>query len=182
MRCGTPGYVAPEVINIKDMKTKYAPICDMFSLGLIFHLLLFGRSAFPGTTYNEVLSQNRACNINFTEEDTKKIGSNAMNLLQAMLKKSPLDRISAEDAIKHPYFTIEGSMLDESGELEERDSVNMNGIDSPLLTTANNKRKLDKSVKKDSCIDFKMGKENMMTGKTDTVGTMGSKLSGIDHS
>ena len=66
VRCGTPGYVAPEVINIKDMKTKYNPICDIFSLGLIFHLLLFGKSAFPGTTYNEVLSQNRACNINFT--------------------------------------------------------------------------------------------------------------------
>ena len=56
VRCGTPGYVAPEVINIKDMSTKYAPICDLYSLGLIFHILLFGKSAFPGKTYNEVLS------------------------------------------------------------------------------------------------------------------------------
>ncbi len=60
VRCGTPGYVAPEVINIKDMKTKYEPICDIFSLGLIFHVLLLGTSAFPGKTYNEVLAQNRA--------------------------------------------------------------------------------------------------------------------------
>jgi len=52
VRCGTPGYVAPEVINIKDMKTKYDPICDIFSLGLIFHILLLGVSAFPGKTYN----------------------------------------------------------------------------------------------------------------------------------
>ena len=52
VRCGTPGYVAPEVINIKDMKTKYHPICDMFSLGLIFHMLMMGVSAFPGKTYN----------------------------------------------------------------------------------------------------------------------------------
>lgn len=65
VRCGTPGYVAPEVINIKDMKTKYDPICDMFSLGLIFHILLLGISAFPGKTYNEVLAQNRASNITF---------------------------------------------------------------------------------------------------------------------
>ncbi len=65
VRCGTPGYVAPEVINIKDMKTKYDPICDMFSLGLIFHILLLGVSAFPGKTYNEVLAQNRASNITF---------------------------------------------------------------------------------------------------------------------
>ena len=26
MRCGTPGYVAPEIINLKDMKAKYKPI------------------------------------------------------------------------------------------------------------------------------------------------------------
>ena len=56
------------------MKTKYKPICDMFSLGLIYHILLLGKSAFPGTTYNEVLSQNRASNINFTDDDRKKAG------------------------------------------------------------------------------------------------------------
>ena len=63
VRCGTPGYVAPEVINISDMSTKYNPICDMFSLGLIFHSFLIGRSAFKGTTYNDVLRQNRACDF-----------------------------------------------------------------------------------------------------------------------
>lgn len=52
VRCGTPGYVAPEVINIKDMKIKYESICDIFSLGLIFHLLLTGKSVFKGKTYN----------------------------------------------------------------------------------------------------------------------------------
>lgn len=46
VRCGTPKYVAPEVINIKDMKKKYSSICDVFSLGLIFHLFLFGFSLF----------------------------------------------------------------------------------------------------------------------------------------
>lgn len=39
VRCGTPGFVAPEVINIKDLNSKYDVICDIFSLGLIFHIL-----------------------------------------------------------------------------------------------------------------------------------------------
>jgi calcium-dependent protein kinase len=47
------------------MKTKYDPICDIFSLGLILHMLLLGVSAFPGKSYNEVLAQNRASNITF---------------------------------------------------------------------------------------------------------------------
>ena len=38
-RCGTPGYVAPEIINIKSHKSKYSNACDIFSAGIIFHLL-----------------------------------------------------------------------------------------------------------------------------------------------
>ncbi len=38
-RCGTPGYVAPEVINTVDLKSTYSAVCDVYSAGLIFHLL-----------------------------------------------------------------------------------------------------------------------------------------------
>ena len=38
-RCGTPGYVAPEVINLKDEKGKYSQVCDVFSVGVILHIL-----------------------------------------------------------------------------------------------------------------------------------------------
>lgn len=81
--------MAPEVINIKDMKTKYSPICDVYSLGLIFHILLFGKSAFPGATYNEVLTQNRAANIDLSGDDYKKWGEDTLDLLARMLKKRP---------------------------------------------------------------------------------------------
>lgn len=69
MRCGTPGYVAPEVVNLKDLKAKYDPICDLFSVGVIFHILSLRKPPFPGKEYNEVLAQNRACNINFEEPE-----------------------------------------------------------------------------------------------------------------
>ena len=86
------------------MKTKYSPICDIYSLGLIFHILLYGKSAFPGTTYNEVLSQNRAANIDLSGEEYKKIEEDALDLLSMMLKKKPSDRITADQAIAHQYF------------------------------------------------------------------------------
>jgi calcium/calmodulin-dependent protein kinase I len=40
-RCGTPGYVAPEVLKIKssDPIQTYTAACDIFSLGVIFHIL-----------------------------------------------------------------------------------------------------------------------------------------------
>jgi serine/threonine protein kinase len=52
VRCGTPGFVAPEIINIRDMNTKSDPIADVFSAGIIFHHLLLGKSVFPGKKYN----------------------------------------------------------------------------------------------------------------------------------
>lgn len=48
----------------------------------------------------------------------------------------------------------------------ESSSSDYPNCDSPLLTSANPKRKLDKSMKKDSCVDFHMAKENIVTGKT----------------
>ena len=49
-RCGTPGYVAPEVIQLTE-SAHLEPTCDMFSLGAIFHLLLTGHTLFAGKTY-----------------------------------------------------------------------------------------------------------------------------------
>lgn len=49
---------------------------------------------------------------------------------------------------------------------------------SPLLTSANAARKQDKMIKKDSCLEFKMGKENVFTGKVETVAETGSSTGG----
>ena len=64
VRCGTPGYVAPEIINFKG-KSGQSTISDIFSLGVIAHILSTGRSPFSGKEYQEVLNQNRAANFNF---------------------------------------------------------------------------------------------------------------------
>jgi len=46
-RCGTPGYVAPEVISCKK-GDRLTTACDIFSTGLIFHILLLRRPLFEG--------------------------------------------------------------------------------------------------------------------------------------
>lgn len=53
-------------------------------------------------------------------------------------------------------------------------------LNSPLFVSKNPERK--QLNKKDSCVDFKLGKENVLTGKTDPVssGSAHSKLSGIN--
>ena len=36
---GTPGFVAPEIANLQDKESPYSSICDMFSVGVILHIL-----------------------------------------------------------------------------------------------------------------------------------------------
>jgi serine/threonine protein kinase len=54
--CYVKRFVAPEVINIKDLTTKYDKVCDVYSLGLVFHLLLTGKPAFTGRSYTTIVN------------------------------------------------------------------------------------------------------------------------------
>jgi serine/threonine protein kinase len=86
------------------MNTKCDPVSDIFSAGIIFHHLLFGCSIFEGKKYNEVLAQNRLCELNFNREIYSKIDPSAFNLLSKMLEKDSKKRISADSALNHPFF------------------------------------------------------------------------------
>ena len=51
-RCGTPGYVAPEIINSSSNENiHYTPKCDVFSAGIIFYILITGKSPFDGKSF-----------------------------------------------------------------------------------------------------------------------------------
>jgi serine/threonine protein kinase len=47
-RCGTPGYVAPEILRYRDGDAFYSEKCDIFSVGVIFFILLTGHKLFRG--------------------------------------------------------------------------------------------------------------------------------------
>jgi calcium-dependent protein kinase len=66
-RCGTPGYVAPEIIALAENK-HIEPKCDIFSAGVIFHILLTRKALFDGTRYEEVYKKNKEMNINLEGE------------------------------------------------------------------------------------------------------------------
>ena len=49
-----------------DKTLGYAEICDIFSAGVIFHILLFGEGLFKGESHSEILKLNKICEINLT--------------------------------------------------------------------------------------------------------------------
>ncbi|CAD8133030.1 unnamed protein product [Paramecium pentaurelia] len=105
-KCGTPGFVAPEVINITDMSTTYDSVCDIYSLGLVFHILLTGKPGFPGRSYNTIVQQNKEAKVNFKSSVFDVVPPQALELLKQMLEPNPKKRITARDAMKFEYIQL----------------------------------------------------------------------------
>jgi len=64
VRCGTPGYVAPEILNDKDYSCKV----DVYSAGIILYIILTGRIPFNGSSYKQIVYKNMRGVINFDFE------------------------------------------------------------------------------------------------------------------
>ncbi|CAD8183766.1 unnamed protein product [Paramecium octaurelia] len=103
-KCGTPGYVAPEVLNL-NYENKYTTKVDIFSSGCILYKLLTGKSIFGGKTFDDVLITNKKCYIDLDLPiDHVYVTDLSLNLLGQLLNKNAKQRISARQALCHPFF------------------------------------------------------------------------------
>ena len=97
---GTPYYIAPEVI-----KEVYDEKCDIWSLGVIFYVLLCGYPPFNGDTDVEIIQNVQKGKFIFPEEEWGIISSEAKDLIKKMLTYEPSKRISAKEVLLHPWFS-----------------------------------------------------------------------------
>jgi len=131
LRCGSPGYVAPELLENKGVDS----LGDVFSVGVIMYVILTGKPAFPGQTMNEILLKNRLCEISYPPKHWDKISDNARDLCQKLLEKDPAKRLSAEDSLKHPWF----QQQDFNDQILEETKQNMDRFEEEFNIDYNNK-------------------------------------------
>jgi len=114
-KCGTPGYIAPEVFKYdpKNPATFYNDRCDAFSAGCILYYMLFGNLFFDGTNASEILKANRRFTVEFPplsaikdelKNPNSKITAEGLDLLTKLLDFDQKKRMSSSESLGHPYL------------------------------------------------------------------------------
>ncbi|CAD8194952.1 unnamed protein product [Paramecium octaurelia] len=102
--CGTPGYIAPEILKNSNADDYFTPKCDIFSAGVIFYKLLTKKTLFRAQNTMEIMEQNKLCQVNY-QDIQYKLQKEAVSLLKSMLDPNPKTRFSAAQCLEHPYFS-----------------------------------------------------------------------------
>ncbi|KAN0052789.1 hypothetical protein ACTA71_006896 [Dictyostelium dimigraforme] len=103
--CGTPSYVAPEVLNA----TGYDQEVDMWSIGVITYILLCGFPPFYGDTVPEIFEQIMEANYEFPEEYWGNISKEAKDFIGKLLVVDVSKRLNAANALNHPWLKSNNS-------------------------------------------------------------------------
>lgn len=99
---GTPYYMAPEIFDDNN----YTSAVDLWSLGVVLFTCLGGYRPFVGKNLKEISKNILDCNYKFHHREWSSISRDAKDLISMMLTKDPSKRITAEKALKHPWFGL----------------------------------------------------------------------------
>ena len=96
---GSSYYIAPEVLN-----KSYNEKCDIWSCGVIMYILLSQRPPFGGKDDYEIMETVKTGKYDLSSPPFDKISDSAKDLIQKCLTMDSNKRITAEEAINHPWF------------------------------------------------------------------------------
>uniref|UniRef100_A0A3Q1CH15 non-specific serine/threonine protein kinase n=1 Tax=Amphiprion ocellaris TaxID=80972 RepID=A0A3Q1CH15_AMPOC len=98
--CGTPGYVAPEVLAQKP----YSKAVDCWSIGVISYILLCGYPPFYDENDAKLFEQILKAEYEFDSPYWDDISDSAKDFICHLMEKDPLKRYTCELALQHPWI------------------------------------------------------------------------------
>uniref|UniRef100_A0A6Q2XLK3 calcium/calmodulin-dependent protein kinase n=1 Tax=Esox lucius TaxID=8010 RepID=A0A6Q2XLK3_ESOLU len=99
---GTPGYLSPEVLR----KEAYGKPVDIWACGVILYILLVGYPPFWDEDQHKLYQQIKAGAYDFPSPEWDSVTPEAKNLINQMLTINPSKRITAQEALKHPWVSV----------------------------------------------------------------------------
>jgi len=104
-KVGTPYYVAPEVL-----KKEYTKSCDVWDIGVITYILLCGYPPFYGDSDNQIFDHVRTGRFSFPSPDWDSISVSAKDFIRCLLRLDPRQRLTASEALMHPWIVRNSNM------------------------------------------------------------------------
>ncbi|XP_051976219.1 calcium/calmodulin-dependent protein kinase type 1D-like isoform X2 [Xyrauchen texanus] len=98
--CGTPGYVAPEVLAQKP----YSKAVDCWSIGVIAYILLCGYPPFYDENDSKLFEQILRAEYEFDSPYWDDISDSAKDFISNLMQKDPEKRLTCEEALQHPWI------------------------------------------------------------------------------
>ncbi|XP_058801260.1 calcium/calmodulin-dependent protein kinase type II alpha chain isoform X24 [Phymastichus coffea] len=97
---GTPGYLSPEVLK----KEPYGKPVDIWACGVILYILLVGYPPFWDEDQHRLYAQIKSGSYDYPTPEWDTVTPEAKNLINQMLTVNPNKRITASEALKHPWI------------------------------------------------------------------------------
>ena len=97
VKCGTPGFMAPEIIQGENYSGFGA---DLWSSGVVLYSLLSGTMPFKANNMSDL--QNLIVSANYPE--LKEVSKDASELITALLEVDPKKRLTADQVLNHPFL------------------------------------------------------------------------------
>ena len=121
--CGTPSYMAPEIVR----KTEYCgPPADIWALGVLLFTILSGQFPYRGATDEELYDKICRADYKLPQQVQETLSTEAKDLLGQLFSIKADDRPSAREFLKHPWLesletydkdkvkTIQSSMVNQN--------------------------------------------------------------------
>ena len=111
---GTPYYIAPEVLT-----GNYGTECDIWSLGVCIYQLLSGKMPFDGNSQDEVFDKIQSGKFHMPGH----FSDDCKDLLNRMICLDPQKRITAREAIDHPWIKKGDDFGRQMSQIDDTDKV-----------------------------------------------------------
>ena len=103
---GSSYYIAPEVLN-----KKYNRECDLWSAGVILYMFIVGHAPFEGKNDKEIMNKVKKGNFLKNEDRWINASNEVKDLINKLLVYEPEKRLTAFEALKHPWFKVTNSNI-----------------------------------------------------------------------
>mmetsp|Transcript_9299 Transcript_9299/g.19867 ORF Transcript_9299/g.19867 Transcript_9299/m.19867 type:complete len:358 (+) Transcript_9299:60-1133(+) len=121
--CGSPQYVAPEVLGVGDGLKEYSPAVDMWSVGVILFILLSGYSPFDDDNDAVLFEKIKKGNYDADDPIWENISADAKDIVAKLLTVDSGKRLTAEQALQHPWVQGLAFKDDEKGSRKQLQST-----------------------------------------------------------